>query len=84
MKKITISGGVKFNRNVKFELNGYEGYSTVFIGRNCRFDISKFRLFNHSYGSSVLINDNCTFEENVDFSCKLWEKNNNRKRLYVF
>lgn len=76
-EKITISGGVKFNRNVKFELNGYEGYSTVFIGRNCRFDISKFRLFNHSYGSSVLINDNCTFEENVDFRA------NSGKRIII-
>lgn len=73
-EKIIISEGVRFNRNVRFELNGYDGYSTISIGKFCRFDKSRFRLFNHRNGSAVMINDNCTFEENVDFRANSGKK----------
>ena len=65
--EIAIKDGVRFNRQISFKMFGYNGSSKIFIDKNCRFSGSNFVLYNHSRSSEIIINENSTFENNVDF-----------------
>lgn len=63
---VEIGESTRFNAANRIEMIGYNGFSSLRIGKNCRFIDSLFRFFNNNHISSILIGDNCTFETNLD------------------
>lgn len=62
---VEIGEGTRFLNTVKFRMNGYNGFSSITIGRWCRFDETFFITYNHWHNSFVVINDHSSFEKNV-------------------
>ena len=63
---VEIGDETRFNAVNKFELKGYNGCSTITIGKRCRFTDALWRLFGDVHNTSVVINDLCTFEANLE------------------
>lgn len=76
-QSVYIRDGVRFNGSTKFRMWGFDGLSSIYIGHFCRFQGGNFRLINHIEKSEVVINNYCTFEEEVDFHA------NSGKRIII-
>ena len=64
---IIIREGTRFNSKIRILMEGYSGGSKIYIGKSCRFDETFFRVINHPHPTNITINDNSTFEKNVEF-----------------
>lgn len=73
-QSLRIRDGVVFNGNACFRYEGFNGGADVYIGARCRFEFPIFRLINHVEVSTVIINNNCTFEDNVCFRANSGKK----------
>lgn len=71
---IEIGDENRFNAENRFVSKGYEGKSRIIIRNNCRFTDALYRLYNSEYTSSILINDSCTFESNIEFHANSGKK----------
>lgn len=63
--QITIGDNCNFSGDTNFEMIGYDGASTVFIDKNCKFADATFKLFGSNQVSSIHINEACTFGTNL-------------------
>ena len=64
---VIIGDECRFVDKVKFQLIGSNNTrSIVRIGKKCRFLDALIKLYGHDKNSSVIINDNCTFESNLE------------------
>lgn len=65
--RIQVGGGVNFSRkDTTIEILGtYLGFSIIKIDKNCRFNSSFFRMFNHYPPSKIIIGSDCSFENNL-------------------
>lgn len=59
---IEIGDHVKFAESIKIECFGWNDPSAVVIKNNCRFTEALIRLYSGEDGTSVIINEYCTFE----------------------
>lgn len=63
---VEVGDETRFNAVNKFEFKGYNGCSTITIGKRCRFTNALWRLYGDAHNTSVVINDSCTFESNLE------------------
>ncbi|MCM1538732.1 MAG: SDR family NAD(P)-dependent oxidoreductase [bacterium] len=59
---------------IQIEFIGYNGNAKIQIGNMCRFAYTLFRLYANPYTSSISIEDNCTFEQHVEFHANSGKK----------
>lgn len=71
---IEIGDETRFNALNKFEVNCFDGRSTVIIGKKCNFRNVLWKLYNDENSPSVIINDFCTFETNIEFHANSGKK----------
>lgn len=71
---IEIGEENKFTALNRFVTKGYNGRSEVIIGRGCRMTDALYRLYNSEYVSSVLINEECTFETALELHANSGKK----------
>lgn len=71
---VEVGDGTCFNAVNKFELKGYNGCSTIIIGKRCRFANALWRLYGDIHNTSVVINDFCTFESDLEIHANLGKK----------
>lgn len=63
---IQIGEKTRFNRESRIQVMGYTGNSEITIKEDCRFTDALIRIYNNSDTSSILINEKCTFETNLE------------------
>lgn len=72
---IEIGDKTKFNGKTRIEVIGYDaGNSSFIVKNNCRFTNALIRIYNNPYTSSVLINEKCTFETNLEIHANSGKK----------
>lgn len=72
---VIIGDECRFVDKVKFQLIGSNNTrSIVRIGKKCRFLDALIKLYGHDKNSSVIINDNCTFESNLELHANSGKK----------
>lgn len=71
---IEIEKENKINADNKFITRGYTGKSEVIIRRGCRLTNVLYRLYNSKHVSSILINEDCTFESNLELHANSGKK----------
>lgn len=71
---IEIERENRINAENKFITRGYTGSSEVIIRRGCRLTNVLYRLYNNRHVSAVLINEDCTFESNLELHANSGKK----------
>lgn len=71
---IEIEKENRINAENRFISRGYSGRSEVIIRRGCRLTDVLYRLYNSKYVSSILINEDCTFESNLELHANSGKK----------
>lgn len=73
----SIGEGTFFREPIEFQLIEHNAYATLNIGKNCVFGTGLFRIIKYGHDTSVIINDNCTFENDLEIHA------NSGKRIVV-
>lgn len=63
---VSIGDGCNFRALNNFQCLEHNGSCTINIGKNCRFGNALFRVFEQGKNLSIIINDSCTFENNLE------------------
>lgn len=71
---VKIDDNCKILKDFKFESRGLNGTSSVIINQNCRLTNGLIKLYNHDKCSSILINEDCTFETNLELHANSGKK----------
>ncbi len=71
---IRIDENCRIFSNLKIESRGYRGNSSVIFRSNCRFTNGLIKLYNHDKCSSILVNEYCTFETNLELHANSGKK----------
>lgn len=64
----------KFTSVNRFITKGYNGRSEVIIQKGCRLTDALYRLYNNEHVSSILINEECTFETDLELHANSGKK----------
>ena len=76
--KVVIEDNCRFWNAATIQLIGTRNVcSKVRVGQNCRFQNVLMRVYGHEKASSILINNNCTFESNLELHA------NSGKRIII-
>lgn len=71
---VEIGDNIRFWEANKIEMRGYEGFSSLTIGGDCRFLNSLFKLYGDPNKSSIQIGNGGTFESNLDLHANSGKK----------
>ncbi|MBQ8010705.1 MAG: Coenzyme F420 hydrogenase/dehydrogenase, beta subunit C-terminal domain [Ruminococcus sp.] len=71
---VRIGEETRFTDTTRIMARGHNGSSEVTIKERCRFTDALIRLFNDTHTSSVLINENCTFETDLEVHANAGKK----------
>ena len=63
---VSIGDNCSFSNDFLVESKPYNGYSKIEIGKSCKFMRGLIRTYNSAYGSNIIINEKCTFGDNLE------------------
>ena len=71
---IRIGKGCNFTGSMRVETRGFSGSGTILIDKNCKFIDSKLILFTSTHKTKIIINDSCTFGNNIELHANAGQK----------
>ena len=71
---VRIGKNCNFTEKIKIETRGFNGSGKIIIDENCKFITSKIILFTSPHKTAIIINDSCTFGNNIELHANAGKK----------